>query len=1455
MAYLGRISAVLTANTRDFTRQIGTARRELQGFANQARGIQLNLDNRALSGTLTNLQRFRRTLQEIERLQAAGVGAGLPNTRRLNDQFRAFEDLGRPITDIKNKIEGLSNTIQAELYPELEKVQAGFRNLYRDIGNGTTTFDQSGARIENLTRRLTGLSRAVAALSDFGSLTRQLNAGNTGASFFAPRAQEALQQSLALRGQAQGLPSRFREGQFADLAVLAEENAERIERAAARVASAQAQIDQYGETPNRLGRRSRAQAELDAATRQQRGINLQFQREIASAQIQQIVSPEAPRQADTLIERVRTLATQLRAIDRNQFNGLIASTAAVVDQFNRGETSANRARAAVDRLAQSLEAAGRVQAGRQIGADLQEQADRLLFSDRERRQRTVQSAFDTAVANVPAGDPRRRRAELERDITLRRDQLVSEVIPRTQGLADQARQTGDQQAIRDAERLLQINRQISSELTRSANLAQNNNYDESAASLQRVNSLLERQQRLEADIAARVDISNAARRQTQLFLEQSGGVSEQLSQGARDAASDISVARQFRGQIASGGARIEIQQEIDRVTASVTRLQREIAEVAASTLGADAKAAELDRLDNEIRQSTQGLAQFVATRSGGAFSAAQIDAAMVRGRGTAGSIGLGGAASAQLAFQQGLFAIDDFISSTGGIEYKLRAIGNNVTQLGLLLGQSGLIPGLTATTGLFVSLGVVLAGQAAVGLLKWINGSQSASDYTKALNDSLAKQKSLTEQLAQSFESLGDSIAQRAFSSGQRAAVDFSKTLDKIQRQQKELRTERFFALDPESFSASRRASAMERRLGEATDAGQAIALAEAVARNRAAARRNAAAASRRDPGIDNAVRAVGAGPRSRDEEFTRAGAFFSDIASRAFLPFNPVTPFFGSRASGITSDEVARRRLEAARGDRQASIAAVEARRNEIRPLAEADIGDFQAFIRGDSAAIAKARREFAALTAELELLSDAAKSDDALIRFLKSSNAAAAEIESAQSQVAEAIRSGVPGAVALQSRLGRIASVIDDAQEAISRANDEFQRGSQTPEERRQRDEIVRRETERINRTRDARDRAAAQASALDRQRIVDPQSTFDARRSRAEANLDAAGLGGGLIARQLRELEARRSAVESQLAARPDSAFVRRRAEQELAAINQQAAAIESATIALKKFTEYLNRAADEARSNLESARQREEQARREDIGRSTPRSRGARGVAEADLRRQEELNNRVQDEVAKARARLEEQARDPNNQLAGTFSRIEAIDELLASGGLSSQQQSQLIEERRRLQDRIDRAINQEQSVIDARDASTREEERRQSALRGRDLMLRPGQRAALELDQQIADIRARAEERRNRDVFGRNAAAINRDEEEAIRRAREDKMREQAPAIFGLADAVTNALLQGPSRAALQPTDVSTVEGSRELTRLLRGDDAARDQANLVELQKEANRLLDLIANNPANIAN
>ena len=81
-------------------------------------------------------------------------------------------------------------------------------------------------------------------------------------------------------------------------------------------------------------------------------------------------------------------------------------------------------------------------------------------------------------------------------------------------------------------------------------------------------------------------------------------------------------------------------------------------------------------------------------------------------------------------------------------------------------------------------------------------------------------------------------------------------------------------------------------------------------------------------------------------------------------------------------------------------------------------------------------------------------------------------------------------------------------------------------------------------------------------------------------------------------------------------------------------------------------------------------------------------------------------------------------------------------------------------------------------------------------------------------------------------------------QEAVRRFASEQRRAAAPAIFGFADSVQNALMQGPSRAALNASDISTQEGAKELNRLLRGEDSARDQ-NLVELQRQSQALDEL----------
>jgi hypothetical protein len=57
----------------------------------------------------------------------------------------------------------------------------------------------------------------------------------------------------------------------------------------------------------------------------------------------------------------------------------------------------------------------------------------------------------------------------------------------------------------------------------------------------------------------------------------------------------------------------------------------------------------------------------------------------------------------------------------------------------------------------------------------------------------------------------------------------------------------------------------------------------------------------------------------------------------------------------------------------------------------------------------------------------------------------------------------------------------------------------------------------------------------------------------------------------------------------------------------------------------------------------------------------------------------------------------------------------------------------------------------------------------------------------------------------------------------------------------MARSVQNAVLQGPSRAALTASDVTTSQGAQELNRLLRGDDSARE-ADLVEMEKQTTQL-------------
>jgi hypothetical protein len=225
------------------------------------------------------------------------------------------------------------------------------------------------------------------------------------------------------------------------------------------------------------------------------------------------------------------------------------------------------------------------------------------------------------------------------------------------------------------------------------------------------------------------------------------------------------------------------------------------------------------------------------------------------------------------------------------------------------------------------------------------------------------------------------------------------------------------------------------------------------------------------------------------------------------------------------------------------------------------------------------------------------------------------------------------------------------------------------------------------------------------------------------------------------------------------------------------------------------------------------------------------------------------------VDKARQELVDAMKAAESTVADEMARVQQIDRILAvpagetgadgtSGGTIAERE-RLRAERAQLQREIESSIESDpevQRLRDRRDSITRDIESASAAERGRELRSTPAERAARELASGFNDIIQAA---------GEDAAdttgLLDRERLAAdLSRFANEQARGSAPAIFALADSVANAVLQGPSRAALQATDVSTVDGQRELNRLLRGDDSARD-VNIVELEKQNQSLSKLVS--------
>lgn len=825
MAFLGKISAVLTANTQDFTRNVREAGKDLEAFRKQTAGFQLNLNTDSLNKTLTKVQLFQRQVDEIRKQIAANPSQAslFPDPSRMMGQFKALQDVGRPLIELKNKIEGLSTAMQAGLYPELGKIQAGFQGLFREIGAGTTSFEKEEARINGLTAALERLGRTTAVAADFGKLTKSLDANSTGASFFQPRAKQALQESLSLRGDSEKAPARYRGGLFADMAKQAEDNANAIEAQVAKILRLENLIASEGATPRRLQRRDEEQGQLNALTRKQEYINAKYRRELSAIDIAETAGGGRQPQVEALQSQFKSLAAALRGISDTRFEPLINSVGLIIDKLNAGEASAKSAKSAIEALAGAASANALV--GRMEGKSSSAFRSQSSF-DREEIRRQAQLERNAIAKNDQLTPKARQRLDALVDTRersgLAREEFNRTVLPRYESLEKIGSGVTDGGFKKELQNIKRLSMDVDAELRRAFSAEQPK---DAAAAYARAEAKLQALLPVYEKLEKKAKSFSDAQKQSDMFRSASGGRGDKLDPVLERAASDIMVARQFRGQYAESNitGRSVVGAALEKTTARIETLAKSrsrIETMEGPSWTEERKVKAYQRVNQLIKEQTDLLLKLTAAESGGIFGEKRIKAAAERAAKNTGSFGIAGMASAQLAMQQGLFAIDDFMSSTGGVEYKLRAIGNNISQLGLLLGQSGLIPGLSATTGLFIGMGAVLGGHLAIAIGKAIFNTEELDAQLGVLNSTLSKSQSLAESTSRSFESLSDAIRESVSVGAPTTRSNLEQRLLRVREARQKEHEEYVASRSPAAAAASARRQVIEDRLKKEADIG-----------------------------------------------------------------------------------------------------------------------------------------------------------------------------------------------------------------------------------------------------------------------------------------------------------------------------------------------------------------------------------------------------------------------------------------------------------------------------------------------------------------------------------------------------------------------------------------------------------------------------------------------------------
>ena len=692
--YIGKISAIVTANTSDLSRKLSQSSKEANAFAVSLRS---SID-RAGTNAQKSLEKIFTPLQQLERQLKAASFRSL-DLKLPVDEVRAFvsaaEAINKPLERASSSFSKLSTEVQAGFKPALDAAQAAAVNLNQQIA---TTGTASASSFQIAASEARKAEQAIQRLAQAQQIAAKALTGRE-LQFSNPAAFASLNRTAELTQQAGRLPAGALEG--SDIA-------------------------------NRVAKLNGLSQSISVGLTK-----------LESLRIDPVVNT-------TQIEQAEKKLNSLLAAARRAQDGL---RSAIDVQANIGASSPfmstrdPQGRSIPERLSSNL-----------LSQQLQD-ANALAASQQE-LARKIGNGFLTILtpAEAAADTLQAKQQELARKIG---NGFLTILTP--------AEAAADTLQAKQQELARKIGNGFLTILT-------------------------------QAEAAADTVV---------------GRVSSGRSAGAnnlRDA---------FGGRTEAGINFGFEQQALSAYTAQLQVLQRAIGSASAEARGPavaafsrlrDTIANAMDRGELETRETRDEIRRLTQEAVAASASVAGISAkALGRSVTRAGDVSRRGFDNISLALNQAAFAVDDFFSSTGGLEFKIRAVQNNLTQLGFILG---------GTAGLFTALGFAIAGQATIALVNFINEGRKTEDMVKALNDSLMRQKEVAEEVGTAFNDIGKELRSDVFSDAANDADRLTASLEKIADAFKRLREERIAQPSVTAQEAQATVNSLERRLKTEEDPG-----------------------------------------------------------------------------------------------------------------------------------------------------------------------------------------------------------------------------------------------------------------------------------------------------------------------------------------------------------------------------------------------------------------------------------------------------------------------------------------------------------------------------------------------------------------------------------------------------------------------------------------------------------